>query len=85
MGTRFLRTLANSSGNDRTPNGVRGILDTLPGCDPHCVYDFQGYAKDAYLLANFPAPLRGALEQILQPKLHDSSRTGRLDSPELWQ
>src|SRR5437867_8719792 len=39
-GTRFLRTLESGQRNDRTPNGVRGILDTLSGCDAHAVYDF---------------------------------------------
>src|SRR5437867_12088826 len=47
--------------NDRTPAGVRGVRDTLSGCAFWSCRRIPGVRKKRVPLANFLAPLRGAL------------------------
>src|SRR5438093_127939 len=60
-GTRFLRTPGYlRRTKDRTPAGVRGVLDTLSGCGFQSCRSIPGVRKKRVPLAKFPAPLRGA-------------------------
>ena len=61
MGTRFLRTPGIETHQESHPARVRGVRDTLSGCGSQSCQSIPEVRKKRIPLANFPAPLRGAL------------------------